>query len=341
MFSSRRKPVFSTPGAYVSSSSEDLYRPGSRPSSPVPLRQLIAGDLNRGNVTGYNPSPYRQREPFRIPRPTITVPPAAVLVPNNRPVWAPDAWLTHERELPRQLSPSGKRFLSPRLLYQRSPRPTSFPVLYQIIPAPLRRSTPFTAFRRSKHKRYVQERTPGLCATLCSGGLASFAVLAYLALLLSLPTIKLVLGILYLKECPVNTSIPLYMIISGAAGLAIILFLLVSSTCAFCRSSIRARPFTHKFMIFTIAFARGTQGLLAIFLFIWFFFGNVWVFGVRSRVQTNNASDIQTYCQPLLYWVAFYVLIFTYIFAFFMFFMKLCVNFCFCRACDVWKKAFS
>ena len=85
MFSSRRKPVFSTPGAYVSSSSEDLYRPASRPSSPVPLRQLIAGDLDRGNVTGYNPSPYRQREPFRIPRPTITVPPAAVLVPNNRP----------------------------------------------------------------------------------------------------------------------------------------------------------------------------------------------------------------------------------------------------------------
>ena len=108
------------------------------------------------------------------------------------------------------------------------------------------------------------------------------------------------------------------MIVSGAAGLGIIFFLLLSSTCTFCRSSIQARKSTHQFMICTIALARGMQGVIAIFLFIWFFVGNFWVFGARYRVRTDRPDDTDNYCQPVLYWFAFYVLIFTYIYAIFM-----------------------
>jgi hypothetical protein len=130
------------------------------------------------------------------------------------------------------------------------------------------------------------------------------------------------------------------MIVSGACGLAILLFLLLSSTCTYYRSSTLAKKSTHTFMIFTIAFARGMQGVLAVFLFIWFFVGNFWVFSVRQRVETDN-SNSTNYCQPGLYWFAFYVLIFTYVYALFMFFMKFCANFFCCGACDIWNRAFS
>jgi hypothetical protein len=94
-------------------------------------------------------------------------------------------------------------------------------------------------------------------------------------------------------------------------------------------------------MICTIALARGIQGVLAIFLFIWFFFGNYWVFGARQRVRTDRPDDTNNYCQPTLYWFAFYVLIFTYVYAIFICFMKFCTNFFCCGAFDIWKRAFS
>jgi hypothetical protein len=160
-------------------------------------------------------------------------------------------------------------------------------------------------------------------------------------IVLALPITKLVLGIVHVNDCHVENNIPIYMIVSGACGLAIVLFLLLSSTCSYCRSSAIAKKSTHQFMICTIAIARGMQGLLAVFLFVWFFVGNYWVFSARTRVQTDRPNDSTTYCHPSLYWFAFYVLIFTYVSAIFLCFMKFFARFLCCGACDIWKRAFS
>jgi hypothetical protein len=319
MFSSRR----------TSFSSDDTYIPNVRRSSPVALRQLVVHDLDDTNPIDLS----RQQEPFRIPRPNITIPNSSRYPPTNNSVWTPYTLPTRVQEYSPSPNPSSRTHLSEQPFYQISPPPSP----YQIVRVPFQRPSPI---RRIKRNKYRQEKTPGLCTTLCTGGLGTLAVLIYLTIVLALPTTKLVLGILYINECPVNKNIPLYMIVSGACGLAIILFLLLSSTCTFCRSSTIARKPTHQCMIGTTAFARGMQGVLAIFLFIWFFIGNYWVFGARYLVRTDNSSDAN-YCKPALYWFAFYVLIFTYVYAMFICFMKFCVNFFCCGACEIWKRAFS
>lgn len=136
------------------------------------------------------------------------------------------------------------------------------------------------------------------------------------------------------------------MIVAGGSGVAMILFLLLSSGCTYCRGSIKARKSVHSFMVCTIGFARGMQGVGALFLFVWFIFGNIWVFGERYRVRTDSdalsiATEKDNYCHPALYWFAFYVLIFTYILALLGCMVKFCFAFLCCRACDVYKGAFS
>jgi hypothetical protein len=345
MFSGRRRSLPSETSSFTSFSTDNSYRRTIRRSSPVALRHLVVRDLDDNNPTHWNQSLSRRRGQFRIPRPILTIPRSSIHVPSRNSLWTIDGRSAHEEEFSSLPNRIPRTHISERPFYQIAtppPSPSPPPIVhYQIVPVPVQRPSPIYTLRRNKKKRYLKEKTPGLCATLCSGGLGTLAVLIYLSFAFALPTTKLVLGILYIDECPVNRNIPLYMIVSGAAGLGIILFLLLSSGCTFCRSSTTARKSTHKFMICTIAFARGMQGAIAIFLFIWFFIGNFWVFGARYRVRTDSPGDSNNYCHPALYWFAFYVLIFTYVYAICMCFMKFCANFLCCGACDIWKRAFS
>ncbi|CAF0839011.1 unnamed protein product [Adineta steineri] len=337
MFSSRlhRQPLSAMNNSFTSFSSDNSYMPNRRQSSPFPLRQLTVRDLHDINETDLNNQSVSQ-----IPRPILSIPRPSIRMPTDDLLW----WTPDETSSYREEFPASRRYHPERPFYQITAPSTNLPsppIQYQIVPISYQRSLPNRILHRIKHKKYFKEKTPGLCTTLCSGGLSTCAALVYLCIILALPVTKLVLGILYIGQCPVNKNIPLFMIVSGACGLGIILFLLLSSTCTFYRSSTIARKITHKFIICTIALSRGMQGALAIFLFVWFFIGNVWVFGARSRVRTDAPNDINNYCQPGLYWFAFYVLIFTYVFATFMCFIKFCGNFFCCGACDMWKRAFS
>ena len=336
MFPSRT-PRFASPlDSYdtPSSSLETTSIPVRSRGSPYPLRRLDARDLDQVNATAYR-SP-RQREPFRIPRPVIDV-----------PTWVPDPRVIDRRRLSPLLDPSGRMLVAEQPFYQIAPpSPVPIPVQYQILPIATQRSAPKNFFRRIQRKKYLKEKSTGLCATFCSGGCGTFVVLVYLICILALPACKLALGIVYRDQCPVNRSIPLYMMVAGGSGLAMILFLLLSSGCTHCRASIKARKSVHPVMVCTIGFARGMQGVGALFLFVWFIFGNVWVFGVHYRVRTDSdalssATERDNYCHPALYWVAFYALIFTYVFAVLICFFKFFVQLFCCGACDVYKRALS
>ncbi|UJR25535.1 hypothetical protein I4U23_006881 [Adineta vaga] len=353
MFSSRRhyrrRPLSPIPASFTSSfSSHNSPMSTRRRPSPVALYQLDVRDLDDTNETEWN------QPTFRIPRPTLSLPRSSVHVPTDDLLWwtptDDDGPSLSTEEFTPHVNLSPRIHLSEQPFYHVTPPSTppplslpspSVPVQYQIVSVPPPQSTPKRILHRIRKKRYIREKSPGLCTTLCSGGFGTVAVLIHLCFALALPIAKLVLGILYINDCRVNDKIPLYMIVSGGAGLAMILFLLLSSTCTYYRSSTIARKATHKFIIGFIAFARGMQGAIALFLFIWFFIGNFWVFGARYRVRTDRPNDIENYCHPGLYWFAFYVLIFTYVAAIFACIFKFCGNFFCCGACDMWKKAFS
>jgi hypothetical protein len=345
MYSNRRKPLGSTISSFTSFSSDNSYIHTYRRPSPVALRELAVHDLDEINSTNLNRSSSSRRiDSIRIPRPVLPIPHASIHIPRDNSRWTLNRRPIYAEEFSTLPNPTLRTHVSERPFYQIVPPPTPPPppppIQYQFVPIPLQRPSPIYRLRRIRQKKYFKEKTPGLCTTLCTGGFGTIAVLIYLLFAFALPTTKLVLGIVYANDCPVNKNIPLYMIVSGACGLGILLFLLLSSACTFYRSSTLAKKSTHKFMICTIALARGMQGVIAVFLFIWFFVGNAWVFSVRQRVQTDN-SNSTNYCQPGLYWFAFYVLIFTYVYAIFMCFMKFCANFFCCGACDIWNRAFS
>jgi hypothetical protein len=217
----------------------------------------------------------------------------------------------------------------------------SSPLQYQLVASPYRPAMTIPVVRQREKRKSPRIKPTGLFTTLCTGGFSTLAVLIYLILILILPITKLVLGVLYVNQCPINRHIPLYMIVSGACGISTVVLLLLASACTFGRSMIKREKSTHAILLCIIATARGMQGAIAIFLFIWFFFGNIWIFGVRYRIRTDKPSDTNNYCHPSLYWFAFYVLIFTYIHAFLSCCIKFCLNFCCCGACDIWKKAFT
>ena len=342
MFYTHRKSLSPITSSFTSVSSDNSNIPKTRSSPSATLRQLVAYDLDETNSRDWSRSPSRQQGLLRIPRPALTIPYPAAHGSTDNSLWTPRRGPAPLEEVSSSSDPSTETYFSERPFYQIAlpPSPSPPPIQYQIRPASSQQIPSIHTHRKIKKKKYVQENTVGLCSTLCSGGLGTVAALIYLSFCLALPTVKLTLGIIHRENCPLNTRIPLYMIVSGACGLGLILLLLFSSTCTFYRSLIRARKSTHKLMICSIAFARGTQGVIAIFLFIWFIFGNVWVFGAQVSLQTTDSTN-NNYCDPILYRFAYYFLIFTYVFAIFLCFLRFCANFCCCRACDIWKRAFS
>lgn len=366
MFSYLRKPSLSSlvSGDTSFSSDNSYIPPVTAPPSAV-LRQLVVRDLDQISSTSLHPTETTdERQPFRIPRPLITLPRPLIYVPTDHSLWTPYTRPTRLERYPSTSDLSLETPPSERPVYQnlpliivpQSPPPpptptppppplpslSPLPAEYPLVVSPYYRPYQIPVTRQPIRKKKASRiKPPGLVNTLCTGGLSTIAVLIYLLFILALPIAKLVLGVLYVKECPVNKSIPLYLIVSGACGLAIVSLLLLSSVCTFSRSLIKRERSTHGLMLCTIAFSRGMQGAIKIFLFVWFFFGNIWIFGVRYRVRTDKPNDINNYCHPTLYWFAFYVLIFTYVQAFLTCCIKFCVNLCCCGACEIWQKAFS
>ncbi|CAF1420465.1 unnamed protein product [Adineta steineri] len=336
-----REPLSSITSSNTSFSSDNSYLPNINPSAG--LRQLSVDELDEINSTGFNRHDSTQRESYNISRSLFAIPRPTIYLPTNNLLSTPCTRFTHARQSSRSSNPSLITHHRERPIYQNV---SSLPVLPPVIPSypiqyQIQRYAPIPVTRSKKQQKSRRERPPGLFTTLFTGGFSTISVLIYLIFLLSLPIAKLVLGILYMKECPVNRNIPLYMIVAGACGLTLVILLLLSSACTLCRSTANTKKPYHCLMICTISLARGLQGVIGIFLFIWFLFGNIWIFNARVRVRTDKPNDINNYCHPTLYWFAYYILIFTYIYAFLTCCIKFCLNCFCCGAFNEWHKAFS
>ncbi|CAB4002765.1 Hypothetical predicted protein [Paramuricea clavata] len=148
-----------------------------------------------------------------------------------------------------------------------------------------------------------------------------------LSFLLAVPVAMIAVGINYRNDCPVEPFIPIYLIVAGSCGLlkAIIL------TCEKLKnpetdeerntdefSSYEDISNTSKFM----------DGILNIFMFTWFIAGNVWVYTHYKPNAKPPLHDPLNYCEPTVYWFAFWIVTVSYVIMGTIFFCICCLGAC-------------
>ncbi|CAF0777385.1 unnamed protein product [Didymodactylos carnosus] len=323
-----------------------LWQPYSRISQPVlPDRSIIEHVSNPRLDQQLNPPSERNHTPSVISQPIVSnyiQNDPRRLLPRVAPPSIPDLQfyeLNNSVSSTRTVIPPVETIETPqtdRQLYQIVPVTRTI----QRPPVPVRQKSipskkPVVNNKKPKHKANIFTR-------LCAGGIGTVVSLLYLCFVLVVPVAKLTLGIIFIDQCPIEPNIPLYLIIAGSCGITVVLLLIISSGCALLRSFNNKEKTGHFLVMFIISAATGIRRAVAVFLFVWFFVGNIWIFGVRSRgVQTERADSTPTYCHPVLYTFSFWLLIATYISAILTCCIKCCTNFFCCGVCDIWKKAFS
>lgn len=128
------------------------------------------------------------------------------------------------------------------------------------------------------------------------------------------PMASIVIGSLYMFDCPAEHFIPIYLVVGGCVGL-ITTFTSLVDRCQ--RRRIDEYDQHHD---------RGNDvspisALFSCFLFAWFIAGNIWVYRTYGRFTTEpNEMD---YCHPVLYSYAFWLTTVMY-----MIFVIFCGCFC-------------
>lgn len=131
--------------------------------------------------------------------------------------------------------------------------------------------------------------------------LGSLACTISLGILLAVPISMIVIGTIYLHDCPAERMIPIYLIVAGCFGL-------VSGLISLCKSvNSRDNPDNSSSTL-------GPEQLINTFLFAWFIAGNVWVYGKYNSWQRSDTT-LTTYCDPTLYYFSFWIITSSYIIA--------------------------
>ncbi|ESP00045.1 hypothetical protein LOTGIDRAFT_230986 [Lottia gigantea] len=146
-----------------------------------------------------------------------------------------------------------------------------------------------------------------LVSTLC------FTIL--LGIIFAIPIAMICMGSIHLEDCPRERFIPIYLIVAGAFGA---FRNLVSFVPRLCKSDDEEEtpPEAKK---------KGQKSfhLIDCFLFGWFIAGNVWIYRVYNDFNATDPTS-SYYCEPTLYYFAFWLTTATYI---------LIGSMCFCICC--------
>ncbi|XP_073407717.1 transmembrane protein 272-like isoform X2 [Dendrobates tinctorius] len=134
--------------------------------------------------------------------------------------------------------------------------------------------------------------------------------IALKCILVGLNIASITIGVIYFNDCPGQYLIPYYLIISGAASL-----LHLSLTCL---------PRADEDQVTFASFC--AQGVMLIFLFIFFIVGNVWIYSLAGESWDNPSSP--KYCHRVLYLYAFWTITLSYIGLFLLLCSYLCLLLC-------------
>ena len=129
------------------------------------------------------------------------------------------------------------------------------------------------------------------------------------------------LGAEYKNECPVEPFIPVYLIVGGTFGM-------LKTVMALCQRAISAAPSDDELDEEESMTAKFFDGVLNLFLFIWFIAGNIWVYSKYRPNFQPPKHDPLNYCDPTLYLFAFWVITSSYILMSVICFCICCLGLC-------------
>jgi hypothetical protein len=147
----------------------------------------------------------------------------------------------------------------------------------------------------------------------------SSTILIILGILLAVPLYAVLVGIIYIKECPIQRMIPIWLIIFGALLIIKNLSTLIQRI-RYLPSDAQDRQKSSSTLLNLF------DSFMALFLIIWFVCGNIWTYSNYEHVQYRNATE-STYCKQLVYLSAFWTITSIYILI-----CMACLIFC-CTVC--------
>lgn len=117
----------------------------------------------------------------------------------------------------------------------------------------------------------------------------------------SVPITMIIIGSIYLYDCPKERYIPIYLIVGGIFGAVKIIFSSVNEFLCSDEEDEEGNPCANLF-----------SRIIGWFIFGWFIAGSVWVYRIYKDFDENNTSS-QDYCHPMLYYFSFWLLTVSYI----------------------------
>ncbi|XP_030649007.1 transmembrane protein 272 [Chanos chanos] len=133
----------------------------------------------------------------------------------------------------------------------------------------------------------------------------------------ALPVAEIVIGALYVNDCPVQKYIPVYLIVAGGFALALALL-----SCLPC-----SRESEDGSQSALSGLCTAWNSLISLFLFCWFITGNVWIYSVYQPSYVPNNVH---YCNKTLYLFAFWTTTLVYILMGVAMAVGCCALFCLC-----------
>ncbi|MFT7796373.1 hypothetical protein Z043-123345 [Arapaima gigas] len=135
---------------------------------------------------------------------------------------------------------------------------------------------------------------------------------------IALPIAQITIGSLYLKDCPQQNYIPIYLVVSGVFSITLSLF-----SCLPCTQEsegVEQGPLT--------SLCTAWNSLVSLFLFCWFIAGNVWIYSIYPPNYNSTSSAL--YCDKTLYLFAFWTTTLVYILLGVALVVCCCAVFCIC-----------
>ncbi|XP_062585523.1 transmembrane protein 272-like [Saccostrea cucullata] len=185
----------------------------------------------------------------------------------------------------------------------------------------------FGKFKQAKAESTGNVDFARKCCSICTG---SVIFIVILALLLGYPIAMIVMGAIYLDDCPAQRLIPIYLIVDGVFTCISILYGLLKSAL---KDKEKEGEGDGKNKDKPKSKGRKAgdclESLINTFLFAWFICGNVFTYNldwVSSPVTAKN------YCDPTIYYFCFWTITVTYILVGVIVLVACCICVCACVA---------
>ncbi|XP_070554016.1 transmembrane protein 272-like [Ptychodera flava] len=171
----------------------------------------------------------------------------------------------------------------------------------------------------------VKDFTTSVCDIILGTTGLVFGCLICTGLTMGIPIAMIVIGSIYLDDCPAEKNIPIYLIVCGV-------FTILSYLLSVCLGKSRGKKDENAEGEGDAAGKGGAvtgcagciSCLIGPFLFAWFIAGNVWIYRTYEPSYDDvNAAD---YCNKTLYLFSFWLLNVTYI----LIGLSCCIGICGC-----------